>query len=80
MPEAIGAVDVAAMAALAPVSLAGPASGAALSAGQLSYACIPDSTEFPSGVVAVDARSRTVVRRYRFPGGGSPHQVVYDPD
>jgi YVTN family beta-propeller protein len=80
MPEAIGAVDVAAMAALAPVSLAGPASGAALSAGRLSYACVPESSEFQSGVVAVDARSRTVVRRYRFPGGGSPHTVLYDPD
>jgi YVTN family beta-propeller protein len=80
MPEAIGAVDVAAMAALPPVSLAAPASGVALSAGQLSYACVPDSSEFPSGVIAVDARSRTVVRRYRFPGGGSPHQVVYDAD
>jgi len=80
MPEEIGAVDVAAMTALAPVSLAGPASRRALPAGQLSYACVPDSSEFPSGVVAVDARSRTVVRRYRFPGGGSPHHVVFDPD
>jgi YVTN family beta-propeller protein len=80
MPAEIGAVDLAAMTALAPVSLAGPASGAALPAEQLSYACVPDSGEFPGGVAAVDARSRTVVRRYRFPGGGSPHDVVFDPD
>jgi YVTN family beta-propeller protein len=79
MPEAIGAVDVAAMTALAPVSLERPAGGTALSARQLSYACVPDDSEFPSGVVAVDPRSRTVVRRYRFPGGGSPHAAVYDP-
>ena len=37
-------------------------------------------TEDASGVVAVDARSRTVVRRYRFPGGGTPHGIVFDPE
>jgi YVTN family beta-propeller protein len=79
LPTEIGAVDLVGMTVLAPVSLAGPASGTALPAGQLSYACVPDSSEFPGGVVAVDARSRTLVRRYRFPGGGLPHDVLFDP-
>ena len=79
MPAQIGIVDLAAMAALPAVSLADPATGSALSARQLSYVCVSGSRDFPPGVVAVDAGSRTVVRRFRFPGGGSPHDVVFDP-
>ena len=37
------------------------------------------ATNLQAGVVAVDTASRTVVRRFRLPGGGSPYEVVFDP-
>jgi len=76
----MGMVDLAAMTPLAPMSLAGSPTGSALPARQLSYICVTGSSEFAPGVVAVDAGSRTVVRRFRLPGGGSRCDAVFDPD
>jgi hypothetical protein len=51
----------------------------ALRAAQLSYVCASGGSEFSPGVMALDAASRTLVYRFRFPGGGSPHSVAFDP-
>jgi YVTN family beta-propeller protein len=78
-PAQLGIVDLASLRALSSVSLAGAANDSALPARQLSYVPVAGSSEFPAGVVAVDAETGTVVRRFRLPGGGSPHGVVFDP-
>ena len=80
MPAQLGLVELATMAARPPVSLAGSVRGAALSAQYLSYLPVAGSDDVPAGVVAVDAASRTIVRRFRLPGGGSPYAVVFNPD
>ncbi len=79
MPAQLELVEMATMARLPPVSLAAAATGAALPAQSLSYIPIASNDDLTAGVVAVDAASRTVVRRFRLPGGGSPYEVVFDP-
>jgi len=79
MPAHLGLVDLATMAALPPVSLAATAR-LAPSAPQLSYVPVAGSNDVPAGVVAVDTASRTVVRRFRLTGGGSPYAVAVDRD
>ena len=78
--ERVAAVDLATRTALAPVSLRLRATGRAQPAAQLSYLVVSDSSEYPAGVIAIDPASGSVVRRYRFPGGGSPRAAVFDPD
>mgnify|MGYP001586496271 CR=1 FL=1 len=78
-PVRVGIVDLAEIATLRTVPLGGPATRAALPAAQLSYIGVSGSGEFAPGVIAVDAASQTVVNRFRFPGGGSPQGVVFDP-
>jgi YVTN family beta-propeller protein len=73
-------VDVVTMTVLTSVSLTGPAKATALTARQLSYVIVPGNNEVPAGVIAIDAESRAVVRRFRIPGGGSPRHAVFDPD
>jgi hypothetical protein len=51
-----------------------------LAARQLSYVIVPGNNEVPAGVIAIDADSRAVVRRFRIPGGGAPRDAVFDPD
>ncbi len=77
--ERVAVVDLATRTALAPVSLQLRATGAQPAA-QLSYLAVPGSSEYPPGVIAIDPASGSVVRRFRFPGGGSPHAVAFDPD
>jgi YVTN family beta-propeller protein len=76
----VGIVDLATMTPATPMSLASSPAGSAMTARQLSYVCVAGSSELAPGVVAIDAGTRTVVRRFRFPGGGSPHTVVFDAD
>ena len=61
------------------VSLGVAGTSVARSAAELSYVPVSDSRELPPGVVAVDAASHTVVGSFRFPGGGTPHSVAFDP-
>jgi YVTN family beta-propeller protein len=71
-----GLVDVVRMAALTPVSLTATATASDLQAQQLSYVVVGGNGDVPAGVVAIDANSRTVIRRFRLPGGGSPGHAV----
>jgi DNA-binding beta-propeller fold protein YncE len=78
-PMRLGVVDLGGVATLRTVSPAAQATRSALPAEQLSYVCVSDGSQFSPGVIALDAASYTVVNRFRFPGGGSPHGVVFDP-
>jgi YVTN family beta-propeller protein len=78
MPAQLGLVELATLVALPSVSLAATARGLALPAEYLSYMPVAGSEDVPAGVVAVDTASRTVVRRFRLTGGGSPYAVVFD--
>jgi YVTN family beta-propeller protein len=70
-------VDMASMAAVASVSLGAAIAGTTLPAQQLAYVTVRGNSEVPTGIIAIDVNTRTVVRRFRFPGGGSPaHAVV----
>jgi YVTN family beta-propeller protein len=80
MPAHARVVDVVTMTVLPSVSLSAPVKATALTARQLSYVTVSGNGEVPAGVVAIDAESRTVVRRFRIPGGGSPGDAVFDPD
>jgi YVTN family beta-propeller protein len=80
MPAQLGLVELATLAALPSVSLAGTARGIVLPAEYLSYVPVAGSDDVPAGVVAVDTASRTVIRRFRLTGGGSPYAVVFDPE
>jgi YVTN family beta-propeller protein len=72
-------VDMASMAAVASVSLGAAIAGTTLPAQQLAYVTVPGNSEVPTGIIAIDVNTRAVVRRFRFPGGGSPaHAVVTD--
>jgi DNA-binding beta-propeller fold protein YncE len=79
-PERVVVVDLATRTALAPVSLRLRARGLAQPAAQLSYIAVPGTSEYSPGVIAIDVASGSVVRRFRFPGGGSPQAAVFDPD
>jgi YVTN family beta-propeller protein len=78
--ERVAVVDLATGTVLAPVSLRLRATGLAQQASQLSYLAVPGSNEYPAGVIAIDPVSGSVVRRFRFPGGGSPQAAVFDPN
>jgi YVTN family beta-propeller protein len=79
-PERIGIVDPSRGADLQTIAVAGATSAPTrLSAAQRSYVCVSDSAGGPAAVLAVDASARTVVGRFRFPGGGSPHSAIFDP-
>jgi YVTN family beta-propeller protein len=77
-PAQMGVVDLAAMTVAPLISLAGAVVGDAPSARDVFYIRVAGSNEFPPGVVAVDPDSRTAVRRFRLPGGGSPYAAVLD--
>jgi len=79
-PERVGIVDPSRGADLQTIAVAGATSAPTrLSAAQRSYVCVSDSAGGPAAVLAVDASARTVVGRFRFPGGGSPHTAIFDP-
>jgi YVTN family beta-propeller protein len=79
-PERVGIVDPSRGADLLTIAVAGATSApTTLSAAQRSYVCVSDGTGGPAAVLAIDASARTVVGRFRFPGGGSPHSVIFDP-
>jgi feruloyl esterase len=78
-PMRLGVVDLARMATLQTVSPDARTTRRTLLAGLLSYVCVSGDGQTLPGVVALDAASRSVVNRYRFPGGGSPYDVVFDP-
>jgi YVTN family beta-propeller protein len=78
-PMRLGVVDLARVATLQSVSPDAQTRRRTLPAGVLSYVCVSGGGQSSPGVVAVDAASRTVVDRFRFPGGGWPHDVVFDP-
>jgi hypothetical protein len=78
-PERVGIVDPSRGADLLTIAVAGASAPTTLSAAQRSYVCVSDGTGGPAAVLAIDASARTVVGRFRFPGGGSPHSVIFDP-
>ena len=79
-PERVGIVDPFQGADLRTIAVAGITSApTTLSAAQRSYVCVSDGAGGPAAVLAIDASARTVVGRFRFPGGGSPHSAIFDP-
>jgi YVTN family beta-propeller protein len=79
-PERVAVVDLTTRTAQAPVSLRLRATGLAQPAAQLFYLAVPGSSEYPAAVIAIDPASGSVVRQFRFPGGGSPQTAVFDPN
>jgi YVTN family beta-propeller protein len=79
-PDRVGIVDPSRGGDLRTVAVAGATSApTTLSAAQRSYVCVSDGTGGPAAVLAIDASAQTVVSRFRFPGGGSPHSAIFDP-
>ena len=60
------------------VSLRPVASSMTSSATEPMYIPVSDSSEFPAGVIVVDAAAQRVVRQFTLPGRGTPHAAVFD--
>jgi YVTN family beta-propeller protein len=74
----VALVDLTRMGPAQVVSLDQPAGSVTVSPAELSY-IVPGGSDGTAEVVAIHPASRTVVTRFRFPGGGSPGDVAFDP-
>ena len=78
-PDRVGIIDLTKSEAVRVVALGTVPARTSTPEAHRSYVYVSETFTGTAGIVAIDPLSQTLTGRFRFPGGGTPHSAVFDP-